>query len=398
MKKILLAKYGEIALKGLNRSSFEAVLLKTIRRRMQFAGEFKVYKAQSTVYIEPLNESADVDRACDILKCIFGLSAINRAQICEKNFESMCETAVEYLADQLQSARTFKVESKRSDKSFPMNSMELSCELGGYILEKFPHLSVTMNKPDLTVVAEVRDFAAYIHSGKIEAAGGMPVGTSGRAAIMLSGGIDSPVAAYTMAKRGLDLCGVHFMSPPYTSERALDKVERLSGLISRYCGNFALFCIPFTETQVAIRDNCPDELFTVLMRRSMMRITNIICGRENCGAIITGESLGQVASQTMLAIQCTDEAAAVPVFRPLIGMDKVEIIEIARKIGTFETSIEPFEDCCTVFTPKHPKTKPHLNEILEAESKVDLPRLELEAANNYIIKMKHFSDLYTLIP
>ncbi len=392
MKEILLAKYGEIALKGLNRSSFEAALMKTIRRRVEPAGAFRVYKAQSTIYVEPLDEGADMDAACDALRHVFGVAAINRARICEKSFEALCAAAADYLGGRLARAKSFKVESKRSDKSFALNSMELSRELGGFILSKFPHLRVDIEHPEVRVCAEVRDFAAYIHAGKIEAAGGMPTGTSGRAAVMLSGGIDSPVAAYMMAKRGMDLCGIHFQSPPYTSERALDKVERLAGILSRYTGNFALLVVPFTETQVAIKEHCPSELFTVLMRRSMVRIANRLCRAEHCGAIITGESLAQVASQTLSAIQCTDAAAAVPVLRPLIGMDKTEIIEISRKIGAFETSIEPYEDCCTIFTPKHPKTKPRLEEILAAESRVDLAPLEERAAADYFVRMKHFFD------
>ncbi len=392
MSEILLAKYGELALKGLNKGTFESALLKTIRRRVETAGNFKVYRAQSTIYIEPLNNECDVDKACEMLKRVFGISAINRAIITEKNFEKICADAVGYLDKELSRSRTFKVSAKRSDKSFPLNSMEIGRDLGEYILERYPNLSVVMNEPDLHVVVEIRDFAAYVHSGKIDAAGGMPSGTSGRAAVMLSGGIDSPVAAYMMAKRGLDLCGVHFMSPPYTSERAQDKVVRLAGIVSRYCGNLPLFCVPFTEVQVAIKNGCPEEFFTILMRRSMVRITEMICEKEGCDAMITGESLAQVASQTLLAIGCTDEAANIPVLRPLIGMDKNEIIAISRKIETFETSIEPYEDCCTVFTPKHPKTKPKLREILEAENKLNISELEKEAANNYTVKVLHFDD------
>ncbi len=395
MKEILLAKYGEIALKGLNRSSFEISLVKTIKKRMSFVGDFKVYKAQSTIYVEP-NESCDMDRALEELRHVFGIAAIDRALVCEKSFESLCEGAASYLDAQLRAAKTFRVSAKRSDKSFPLNSMELAREMGGYLLDKYPHLQVAMNDPDLNVVAEVRDYAAYIHAGKLPGPGGLPVGTSGRGVLMLSGGIDSPVAAYMMAKRGMDLVAVHFQSPPYTSERALDKVTRLAGLVSRWSGHLLFVAVPFTETQVAIRDHCPAELFTVLMRRSMMRIANRICAAEHCDAIVTGESLGQVASQTLLAIGCTDAAASVPVLRPLIGMDKSEIIEIARRIGTFETSIEPYEDCCTVFTPKHPKTKPRLEEILEAESLVDLTALEEAAANNTTITLKHFFDETTL--
>ena len=392
MKEILLAKYGEIALKGLNKSGFEAALVKTVRRRTAKCGEFKVYKAQSTIYIEPLDESADIDSACDQLTRVFGLSAINRARITQKDFGAICEDAADYLHDALSAAKTFRVSAKRADKSFAMNSMELSAELGGYLLSCFPHLKVEMDKPDINVVVEIRDFAAYVHSGKIAAAGGMPTGTSGRAAVMLSGGFDSPVAAWMMARRGMDICGVHFMSPPYTSERALDKADRLASVISRWCGNFALLCVPFTETQVAIRDHCPEQLFTVLMRRSMIRITNLICEKEHCEAMVTGESLGQVASQTIGAIKCTDDAAAYPVFRPLIGMDKLDIIELSRKIGSYDISKEQFEDCCTVFTPKHPKISPKLEDIISAEQKFDLSELERKAAQSYQVHMKHFCD------
>ncbi len=392
MKETLLAKYGELALKGLNKGSFESSLLKTIRRRVSSAGDFKVYKAQSTVYVEPQSEGADVDAALVQLSRIFGVSAINRAAVIEKNFDAICEAAASYLEKKLINARTFKVHAKRADKSFPLNSMELAREVGGYLIDRYPHLKVTMSNPELTVVVEVRDYMAYVHSGNLPAAGGLPTGTSGRAAVMLSGGIDSPVAAYMMAKRGLELCAVHFMSPPYTSERAHDKVQRLAGIISRYTGNLALLSINFTEIQLAIRDRCPDDLFTVLMRRSMMRVTNELCKKEGCLAMVTGESLAQVASQTVEAIACTDNAADVPVLRPLIGMDKVEIIETARRIGTFETSIEPYEDCCTVFTPKHPKTKPSLEAILKAEEKAQLFPLEKMAASDYNIKMFHFFD------
>ncbi len=392
MKEILLAKYGELALKGLNKGTFESALLKTIRRRTGAAGNFKVYKAQSTIYIEPLDDAADVTKACDMLSRVFGLSAIDRALIVEKDFDKICAAAADYLAPQLEAARTFKVSAKRSDKTFPLDSMEIGRRLGYYLGERFSHLEADMKHPDVHVVVEVRDFAAYIHSGNLPAAGGMPTGTSGRAAVMLSGGIDSPVAAYMMAKRGLDLVGVHFMSPPYTSERALDKVVRLAGLVSRWCGNLPLLCVPFTDVQLAIKENGPEDLFTILMRRSMVRITNLLCEKELCGAIITGESLAQVASQTLGAIGCTDEAAAVPVLRPLIGMDKNEIIAISRRIGTFDTSIEPYEDCCTVFTPKHPKTKPKLDEVLRAEKILSLAALEKKAADEYTIKMLHFYD------
>ncbi|MEA4912346.1 MAG: tRNA uracil 4-sulfurtransferase ThiI [Oscillospiraceae bacterium] len=392
MKEILLAKYGELALKGLNKGTFESALLKTVRRRMEAAGNFKVYKAQSTVYIEPLDDDADVTKAFELLSRVFGLSAIDRALVVEKDFDKICTGAAEYLAPVLREAKTFKVSAKRSDKRFPLDSMQIGKQLGDYLGERFPHLEADMKHPDARVVVEVRDFAAYVHSGNRPGAGGMPTGTSGRAAVLLSGGIDSPVAAYMMAKRGLDLIGIHFMSPPYTSERALDKAARLAGLVSRWCGNLPLLCVPFTDIQLAIRDNGPEELFTVLMRRSMMRVANLMCAREQCRAIITGESLAQVASQTLGAIACTDAAADVPVLRPLIGMDKTEIVAIAERIGTFETSIEPYEDCCTIFTPKHPKTKPQLAEIERAEDILNLGSLEKAAAGAYTVKMQHFYD------
>jgi len=392
MKEIILCKYGEVALKGLNKPAFEAAMLKTVRKRVADLGDIKVYKAQSTIYVEPLSEDVDMDEVLERLRHVFGFSALNRARVCEKDFDTICETAVEYLGRELRRAKTFKVTAKRSDKSFPMNSMEIGRNVGGYILSKYPHLEVAMKDPELTVTVEVRDFAAYVHSGKIPAAGGMPTGTSGRAAIMISGGIDSPVAAYMMARRGLDLCGIHFMSPPYTSDRALDKVVELSKVVAGYTGNFALLCVPFTDIQLAIGQNCPEELFTVLMRRSMMRISNILAKREHCGAIITGESLAQVASQTLPAIACTDAAAEMPVLRPLIGMDKNEIVDISRAIGAFDISILPYEDCCTVFTPKHPKTKPRIADIEKAEEAVDFATLEQIAADNVRVKMLHFFD------
>ena len=392
MKETLLAKYGEIALKGLNRNMFENSLLKTIRRRVHDAGDFKVYAAQSTVYIEAKNDEADIDEAEVQLSRIFGLSAICRAMVVEKDIDAICAGAAEYVKKELQNARTFKVTTKRSDKKFPLTSMEISRLVGGYLLSKYHNVKVTMDNPDVTVTVEVRDYMAYIHTGNKPAAGGLPTGTSGRAAVMLSGGIDSPVALYMMAKRGIDPVAIHFMSPPYTSERAHDKVMRLTGILSRYVGNLALLSVNFTEVQVAIRDRCPDELFTVIMRRSMLRIANILCEKEKCGALITGESLAQVASQTLSAIVCTDEASALPVLRPLIGMDKTEIISVAEKIDTMSTSIEPYEDCCTVFTPKHPKTQPKLEAVLAAEAAADLADLEKKAAADYTVKMFHFFD------
>ncbi|MCI6640027.1 MAG: tRNA 4-thiouridine(8) synthase ThiI [Pygmaiobacter massiliensis] len=381
MKELLLAYQGEMALKGLNRVTFENAVMKTIKYRTGAYGDFKVYKAQSTLYVEPKNDDCDLEGAFGALCQVFGLAAVSRAAVCEKNFEEIAARAVEYLKKPLGKAKTFKVEAKRSDKAFPMNSMELARELGGRLLAAYPHLKVDVHHPDCTVMVEVRDYAAYVHADKVKGAGGMPVGTSGKASVMLSGGIDSPVAAFMMAKRGLTLAGIHFASPPYTSERARQKVLDLAEQLTGWCGRMEIYVVPFTEAQVYIRDHGVEDLFTVLMRRSMMRVANQISRRIGAQALITGESLAQVASQTLPALVCTDAAQDLPVLRPLIGMDKVEITELARKIGTFETSILPYEDCCTIFTPPHPKTRPQLEEILQAEAACpDLPRLEQEAA------------------
>lgn len=390
MNEIFLAKYGEIALKGLNKSSFEQELVRTIKRRVSRAGEFSVRRAQSTIYIEPIG-ACDMQLAETLLSRVFGISAVNRAVIAEKSFESLCGATTAF-DDRLRAARTFRVEAKRADKSFPMDSMTIARELGGHILSRFPHLRVSMSNPDITVTAEVRDFGAYLHTGSIGAAGGMPTGTGGRVAVMLSGGIDSPVAAYMMARRGAELVAVHFESPPYTSPRALAKVHALASKISLFTGNLPTFSVPFTDIQTTLRDRCPEPLFTILMRRSMVRVCAVIAEREHCGAMVTGESLGQVASQTLEAIRCTDEASDYPILRPLIGMDKSDIVAIARRIDTFETSILPYEDCCTVFTPRHPKTKPRLSDILEAEQSVELSSIEREAAENAKFRMFHFFD------
>ncbi|MDO5603157.1 MAG: tRNA uracil 4-sulfurtransferase ThiI [Oscillospiraceae bacterium] len=382
MRELIMAYQGEMALKGLNRVTFENTLVKNLRFRLKSAGDFKIYKAQSTLYIEPENEYADMQAAYERTAKTFGLAALSRAAVCEKTLESICETAVAYLEEQLREAATFKVVCRRADKSFPLTSMELAREVGAAVLSHFHHLKVDVHHPALTVFCEVRDFAAYVHADKTPGAGGLPVSTSGKAALMLSGGIDSPVAAYMMAKRGLNLMAVHFASPPYTSPRAQMKVEELAQQLAVYTGGMALLAVPFTKTQEAIRDNAPPPLFTVLMRRSMMRITSTLGQKYGCEGIITGESLAQVASQTLRAIACTDAAQELPVLRPLIGMDKTEIVDIARRIGTFETSIEPYEDCCTIFTPPHPKTKPSLQEIEKAEAGMDLALLEAEAAEN----------------
>ena len=382
MKEIILAYQGEMSLKGLNRATFESVLLKTMRRRLKSLGNFKIYKAQSTMYAEPAGDE-DIDAAEERIGKIFGIAAISRAAVCPKDFAVIADTAKEYLCGALRAAKTFKVSAKRSDKTFPMDSMEIARELGGVLLSAYPHLKVDVHHPDVNVTVEIRDFAAYVHGGKKPGAGGLPVSTSGKAALMLSGGIDSPVAAYRMAKRGLALHHVHFASPPYTSERARLKVKALAQLTSVYTGGCTLYVVPYTKPQEYIRDNAPSMLFTVLMRRSMMRIANAIARHTGCEALVTGESLAQVASQTVQALQCTDTAQDLPVLRPLIGLDKTEIIETARAIGTFETSILPYEDCCTIFTPPHPKIRPELAEILAAEASMpELAALEEQAARN----------------
>ena len=383
MKELIMAYQGEMALKGLNRKTFEVAAMKTIRKRLSGLGNFKVYNAQSTIYVEPQDDGIDMDEVYRRMQKVFGIAALSRAAVCEKEFDRICAVAKEYLAEELGQAKTFKVVARRSDKTFPMTSMELASELGGVLLDAFPHLTVDVHHPDCQVFVEVRDYAAYVHPDKVKGAGGLPTSTSGKASVLLSGGIDSPVAAWMMAKRGLTIQGVHFASPPYTSERAKQKVVDLAYQLMPWCGPFKLFVVPFTEPQVYIRDHGVPVLFTVLMRRSMMRVAEKLSVKYGADALITGESLAQVASQTLKAIVCTDAAQELPVLRPLIGMDKSEITEIARKIDTYEISIQPFEDCCTIFTPPHPKTKPSLEEILAAEAAMpELDALEEAAAEN----------------
>lgn len=382
MQEILLAKYGEMALKGLNKNTFEDILFKNIRRRLKDTGKYSYSKSQSTIYIIPADDSSDIDEAAERLSKVFGIASICKAVAAPKNFDDISKKACEYLENALSFAHTFKVTAKRADKTFPMKSPQICAELGGIILEKFPNLSVDVNNPEITVTVEIRDEYAYIHSEKIAGAGGLPVGSSGKAMLLISGGIDSPVAGYMMAKRGIHISAVHFESPPYTSERARMKVEQLCEKISPYCGNIAFFCVPFTEIQEAIKDNCPTEFFTIIMRRFMMRIAQKIAENDECLALITGESVGQVASQTLKAMACTDAVCSMPVFRPLAGMDKTEIVNISRKIDTFETSVLPYEDCCTVFTPKHPKTKPEITDIEKAEAMFDFSALLEKAVEN----------------
>lgn len=375
MQEIILIKNGELALKGLNRSTFESVLVKNIKRRMQGLGAFVISRSQSTITIEPTEAGFDMDEAVERLKKVFGIAGFQRAAAVEKDMTEILSVAKEYLADTLSEISTFKVEAKRSDKSFPLTSPEISREVGGALLSAFPHLKVDVHNPDRVVTVEVREKKAYIRCNQIKGAGGMPVGTGGKAALLISGGIDSPVAGHMMAKRGIVLDAVHFASPPFTSPQAEMKVHDLLRQVAKYSGDIGLYTVPFTEIQTQIRDNCPEELFTLIMRRFMMRIAERIARREDCAALVTGESVGQVASQTILALGCTDAVVGMPVFRPLIGMDKDEIISRARQIDTFDISIRPYEDCCTVFTPKHPKTRPQISFLEHAEAALDVDAL-----------------------
>ena len=381
-QEVILIKNGELALKGLNRGTFEDVLIKNLRWRLKPLGAFTFRKAQSTIYIEPQHDDPDWDEVSERVAKVFGISAFSRAQVVEKDVTAIQEAAATYLAKPLRRAKTFKVEAKRADKKFPLTSPQLCAQVGEYLLEQFPNLTVDVHHPEVTVWVEIRDFAAYVHGPQLPGAGGMPVGTGGRAAVLLSGGIDSPVAAYMMAKRGIELMAVHFASPPYTSERAEMKVKTLLELVGEYAGHTTIGIVPFTRIQEEIGKHCPEELFTLVMRRFMMRIASRLAEQNDCGALITGESVGQVASQTIGALQCTDAVATLPVFRPVIGMDKEEIIAVARKIGTFETSIQPYEDCCTVFTPRHPRTRPKAEELELAEQKLPMEELINEAVAN----------------
>ena len=375
MQELILLKLGELVLKGLNRHTFEERLCANIRRRIRQYGKFQITSKQSTIYIEPLNGEADLDAAYDACKCIFGIVALSKAHPCAKDKDAILDAAKTYLKDELEQAKTFKVESKRADKNFPMTSIQLSQYVGGELDDAFQNLTVDVHNPELTVHVEVRENAAYVHGNPQPGAGGLPVSINGVGVSLLSGGIDSPVSSYMMAKRGLALDMVHFFSPPYTSEQAKEKVIELAKLLTPYTGHTILHIIPFTEIQEEIRRSCPEEYFTLIMRRFMMRIANRVAERIGAGCIVTGESLGQVASQTMEAMRSTEDVCDYPVFRPLVGMDKEEIVTVSRRIGTFGTSILPYEDCCTVFTPRHPKTHPKLDEVREAESVLPITEL-----------------------
>lgn len=378
-QEVILLKLGEIALKGLNRKAFEDVLLKNIRRRLQDAGDFSVSSRQSTIYVEPKDSAADLDLAEERVSKVFGVVGYARAGVCEKDLAAICQRAGEYLSEELETASTFKVECKRSDKQFPYKSPEVSAEVGHHLLEQFPHLRVNVHHPDVIVRVEVRERYAFVHGDTRPGAGGIPVGTGGKAAVLISGGLDSPVAAWMMAKRGVELTAVHFASPPYTSELAREKVRRLLRKVAEYAGRIRFVTVNLTRLQEEIRDKCPQELSTVILRRYMLRGAQRVAQEEGCSALVTGESLGQVASQTIQAIACTDAVATMPVFRPLIGADKSEIVKVAYQIGTYDISIEPYEDCCTIFTPKHPRTKPILHFVEEGEQAIDGEALLEEA-------------------
>ena len=392
MKEIFLLKLGEIVLKGANKRQFQNTLRQNIRRRMKAYGNFDVYIIQSTVYVEPMDDMADVEGAWEACHCIFGLVSLCRCRACEKDLDAIYNTVEAYLGDDLDCAPSFKVESKRSDKAFPLTSIGISQEIGGRLAEAHPNCTVDVHNPAYTVYVEVRDLAAYVHGPAEPGAGGLPTGVGGRAMCLLSGGIDSPVAAYMIAKRGVEVEAVHYFSYPYTSQLARDKVQELARLVTKYCGRMTLNVVSFTKIQEAIRDNCPEEFFTLIMRRFMMEISQRIAKNDGCGALITGENLGQVASQTMEAMTVTGAVVDIPIFMPLVGMDKEEIVTIARKIGTMETSVLPYEDCCTVFTPKHPKTKPTLGQLIHAERNLDREALIQEALDSVEKVTVKYSD------
>ena len=381
MNDIILLKLGEIVLKGLNRKAFERKLLNNIAARLKPIGNFKISCLQSTVYVEPQDDSCDLEEAFEACGKIFGIISMTRASACEKDKDAIAQLAIRCLKEEMQNAKSFKVESKRSDKSFPMTSIQLSQYVGGELQEAYPDTPVDVHNPELTVYVEVRDLAAYVHANPVPGAGGMPVGSNGVAVTLLSGGIDSPVSTYMIARRGVRLIPVHFFSFPYTSEQAKEKVVELATLLADYCGKMTIEVVPFTHIQEEIRDKCPEEYFTLIMRRFMMRLAEKIALYYGAGAIVTGENLGQVASQTMEAMAVTRAVTTLPIVQPLIGFDKEEIVRLARKIGTFGTSILPYEDCCTVFTPRHPRTKPKLKDVEAVEAALDVEALVEEAFN-----------------
>ena len=386
MKEVLLLKYGELILKGANKNVFENAMLRDIKKKLRPYGNFTVIKAQSTVFVEPEDDFCDIDGALDACQKVFGIASICRAAVCDKNMDVILETVKSYVPQYLVGHKTFKADAKRSDKAFPLKSPQIAAEVGGAVLESVRGIRVNVNNPDVTVMVEIRERYAYIHAGKIPGAGGMPAYSSGKGLLLLSGGIDSPVAGFMMAKRGVEIEALHFESFPYTSERAREKVLELARILTDYTGKMRVHIISLTKIQEELKNNCDEDYFTLLLRRYMMHLAERVADKFGCKAVITGESLAQVASQTMNALAVTDNAINMPVFRPAIGMDKEEIVRIARKIGTFETSILPFEDCCTVFTPRHPRTRPELEKVLVEENKLDFKALADEA----------FESMYTV--
>lgn len=386
--EVILCKYGEIVLKGANRQNFESSLIKELRRRASPYGVFKISCRQSTIYVVPQNELCDMDGMYEAARRVFGIIAVNRAAVCEKTMESIIETVKNYLPEKLKGKRTFKVDARRADKKFPLTTPEISREVGGIILSCVRAIKVDVHNPEVTVTVEVRDENAFVRAGQEPGAGGLPLRTAGRGLLLLSGGIDSPVAGCMMAKRGMEIEALHFESFPYTSERAREKVMQLAEEMCQFCSKMHVHVISLTHIQEELRDNCKEEYFTILLRIFMMRLAERCARQYKCGALITGESLGQVASQTLEAIGVTDSVVNIPVFRPCIGLDKNEIVSEARHYGTFETSILPYEDCCTVFTPRHPKTHPRIEDVMAELGKVDFDALFREAYESMTTEVK----------
>ena len=394
MKEVLLCKYGEIVLKGANRATFESFLAKELRRRASHYGSFKVERSQSTVTITPLDDACDMDGCFETALRVFGIAGVTRAAVCEKNMESILACAKSYLAPMLAGKKSFRVDAKRADKRFPLPSPAIAAEVGGAILESVPGIKVDLHNPETMIRVEIRDTAAYLHADQKKGAGGMPLRSAGRGLLLLSGGIDSPVAGYMMGKRGLEIEALHFESFPYTSEMAKEKVMTLASELCEYCSRIHVHVMSLTHIQEVLRDSCEEDYFTLLLRIFMMRLAERCAKQYGCGAIITGESLGQVASQTLAALAVTDAEVGMPGFRPLIGLDKEEIVQISRKIGTFDTSILPYEDCCTVFTPRHPRTKPEREKVLAELAKVDANALLEEAYASMYTETRVIFDGY----
>lgn len=392
MKEIVLAKYGEIILKGGNRPRFENILINNINNALKQVAKAHVRVMQATVYVN-VEDQEKIDLVIERMSKIFGIVSITRAAVCEKDIDKIKLCAKEYLKDELQDGVKFKVEAKRSDKAFPFKSPEICMEVGGYLDDEFPNISVDVHNPDITVKVEVREFGAYIYcmENKIKGQGGMPIGTGSKATLLLSGGIDSPVAGHMIAKRGVEIDAVNFFSFPYTSERAKEKVISLARIIAQYTSKINLYIVPFTEIQLQIRECCPEEHMTLIMRRFMMRIAERIAEKNKSLALITGESVGQVASQTLAALDVTNAVVDMPILQPLIGMDKLEIMDRAREIGTFETSILPYEDCCTVFTPKHPTVNPRRANIEKTEMALNVSEL-IESALQGVEKLEIYPE------